>query len=459
MDKTQGDSRPLALLAALAAIGMIVGSWAPFNLQFSSLDEAWSLFLNSQSDRTSRSDVTANFLLGMPVAYALMGTLRSTIRSPNACFACVLLSLLVTAIVSFICEFGQAWMGDRVPSVRDCYAQFLGAITAIVAWGGTGSRFLRLLDGLLHGKAIRSRFDSLLSLVVAGVVIWQLLPFDFVTSPVEIARKWTDGRIRLNIFSLGGERLPEFSFQSLTSLVLAVPVGWWAVVRLTRRWSLAISLSNQCLLSLLVGLGLETLQLFVQSRITSATDAVFATIGAFSGIQIARSVNKHTTGAQSQGLPAPFRRDGVLRDPTFWWLAAFFYLLVLCLISWYPFDFMRKSDDLRIAFRQLADSPFADYRGSNLKLAFRIIRTLILSSILGMLLGIGVALGRNKTLRWLTIAVTLIGIVGSSFLVELGQLIEVNHVGAGIGFTSRLAGSLLGYYLAFKLMGWRWRQS
>ena len=99
---------------------MLFGSWAPFHLQSASLDEAWLQLVSvTNQPRFSRSDWTANVLLGFPFVLALGGLLNA---HQGSCAAMVVAKHAVcgcTEALSLVCELGQNWFGDRVPSIWD----------------------------------------------------------------------------------------------------------------------------------------------------------------------------------------------------------------------------------------------------------------------------------------------------------------------------------------------------
>ncbi|WP_261344639.1 acyltransferase family protein [Stieleria maiorica] len=427
---------------------MVIGSWAPFEFHAADFDVAWQQLLAPQSGRLSRSDFVANVLLGMPLGFCLLGaTHRRKVRWETA-VARVAFVLAISIAMSVVCELGQFWFGQRVPSRRDLIAQLIGTIGAIALWFGTGPRLSQILGRLQTAPSRHARFQSLVALVSAGVVVWSLMPFAVITSPVDLARKWAKGGIRFVPLISENASIPALIYQGVVSIGLGVPLGMWAGGWLISRFERPLSLATRALTALAIGFGIELLQVFIHGRVATATDALFVAAGVVIGLQLAVVYERH----ENQTSALAWEKKWI-SDPALWWFLATCYFVVIAAISWYPYQFTHDSDEIRTIVSDLKSNPFADYRGSNLRAIFNIARTAVLSSILGGLVGVGAKTIRHRTVQRLASIVAILVVVVAAGVIELGQAFEANHVGAGFGFCARLLGGVAGYLVARSVLG------
>jgi len=129
-----------AAFAAVAAISIVVGSWAPFQWHAAETAQVWQSFLNQGSNGDFlRSDVVTNFWLGFPLVFGICGLVRAHSGTFSRRLLWILLILVAQACLALIAELGQGWFTSRIPSVADFMLQMAGAVSAIFVWQWIGS--------------------------------------------------------------------------------------------------------------------------------------------------------------------------------------------------------------------------------------------------------------------------------------------------------------------------------
>ena len=115
----------------------------------------------------------------------------------------------------------------------------------------------------------------------AVLVIYSVLPLDLTISPTELYHKFRDGRVVLRPL-IWKEFFPQQLSNTLGNALLFATVGMlaasWRGAFLKDRPLLRAVLWGFCL-----SLGIETMQLFVLSRFTKASDIVLGTLAAAIG--------------------------------------------------------------------------------------------------------------------------------------------------------------------------------
>lgn len=436
-------ARKVFALAALACATLVIfGSWAPLHFQNADFAEVWKLYLDAgRGLLRSRSDLVANILLGIPFAYTLMGFLASDVKSRGRIRANVLLVMSAAALLAIWVELGQGWFPGRVPSIRDSIAQIFGATLACVAWWVTGDRILGMVNRMLAGANPISRVQAAISLIAMSVLVWSVMPGDVLVSPVDIVRKWKNGGVEVIPFTRGQASAAESIFQWFTGMILAIPLGLWAVQFLGLTLRHSTTLTEKALLAIGLGMLPEVLQIPIGSRIASATDALFGIIGAGLGIALGGVFWKNINRVVAQEQTHP------LRQPALWYVASLVYFGMICVLSWHPFDFETDPHRIREIASEFASNPFSDYQGSNLKIVFGFGRLAVISGILGILAGIGTGMIRLQAARIFIACVMFLAAIACSVVLELGQLLESTHSGGGLGLMMRLIATWSGLAL------------
>lgn len=418
------------------ACAIAFGSWAPFDIQESSLAIAWRQFFAVQS-HFSRSDVLVNVLLAIPFTFAVCGSLAGDRRSAWSATGNVVIALVVLAFLSLACEIGQSWIAGRVPSALDWIAQQIGGAVGCIAWMAGGRKLTEEIANATSSQPVSHRLEHVLTLFVVAVVIWTLLPGDLLLTPKQLAAKWAAGDIEVIPFSRGGRGLLRAIYQCAASFLILLPVGIWLQRTLLRMTGHVITVPNCLLLGFIVGVLPELLQVLVISRVASATDALFGILGATSGLILASRF-------QQKNRLTP-RHVGWLTQPATWFAMGIAYLILLSLVSLAPFEFTHDYDEIRDRVIAWGGSPFTKFGGDPLTTGFVIFRDLCWSVPAGILLGVGVGLFHSRHAKLIVGGLTIgfLAVVGS--MIEIGRLLEMNRDASGNDLVLRLFAFFAGF--------------
>ncbi len=430
-----------AAIAAISAIVIVAGSWAPFKRQPHEIAEVWQLFLQ-QGIRGgfSRSDVVTNFWLGFPFVIGMSGMIRVHTGSLLRRLGWVFVILAAQACLSLTAEVGQGWFAGRVPSASDCILQLAGAVLATFGWQWIGPRVdskMQLVFARSSNKPEWSRLDAGLTLAATGVLVWTIMPFDLIVSPVGLGRELL--KTELVPFTRLEADVSGNVYQWIASFFLAVPLGLWLSRWLAKYSSGEFSFITVTLLAIAAGILPEVCQFPIDSRVASATDALFGILGALGGILIGSQFSSTRFRMARRGL-----RE-IVRTPGFWFSLAIVQALVICAIAWMPFDFATQPSDIAERFERFRSNPFSGLGGSDLLTGLTLFRQAILAVVLGVFLGMGY---RYLWLKYpysvICGVIIVLSTIAFSTGVEFIQLVVNSRSGEAIGLFIRSAGSLLG---------------
>jgi glycopeptide antibiotics resistance protein len=171
------------------------------------------------------------------------------------------------------------------------------------------------------------------------------MPLDLSLSPVELYRKWRDGRVVLLPFSALPPGWFDAGWQIGADLLLWMPVGalWWLSLGRPALWRLLGR-------ALALVLAVEFVQLFVLSRVTDLTDVLVGSAGVMAGAAAARGLRDW------RRWPQP-RQRALLR------LALALWLVLAVAVLWLPFDFELARGTAQAWWASVSRAPFATYLG------------------------------------------------------------------------------------------------
>lgn len=280
-------ARWYALAAAGVAAFTIYGSLVPFDFRWREPGDAVGSFAWAMRFRTgieSKSDGLANFLLGVPLGFAVLGGLRvdrgrgwDTVRTAALAWpGCAGLAVAV--------EFLQLYLPTRMCSGADVYAQSLGSAVGMVGWLAAGQRFTDVARRIGSDPRAGGRTGQLLAVYLGLILIVQTLPLDLTASPGAVYRKIRDGGVGLTPFGEWGRGDNHAGMLKSWVILFAVylPAGLLAA-RLPNRGFVAVAAG-----AVGVAVGMEACQLFV-SRSPSVTDVIVGVAAVVAGWAIARA--------------------------------------------------------------------------------------------------------------------------------------------------------------------------
>ena len=432
-------SRDKALLLKITlcyGIFVIFGSWVPFNFNSLSFGDAAHAFMELKKldfSIVNRSDWFTNFLLFMPLSYLLFilssrqsSALTGTIQLVSIC------SLLLSLSVGI--EFVQLFLNDRVSSFKDVFAQFLGIITSFVLYFFTRDKFTSMVHELnRHGGD--NKWITYANGALTVLVLYSVMPLDLSISPVELFKKWQEGRITLLPFTSFDSSISEWLFGILSDIFLWGFITW---LYLKSAKYTPNQIVKRCLF---YAVGIELAQLLVLSRYTDSTDIVTAFVGIMLALKFfASSIEGHS----KNGAPEPdaiatnmgitsYRQELIL----------FAWCIMLFLFATYPFELVANKQVVLGNWHNFFSAPLETYwREGPLQAVTQLLRKVLLVVPLGLLLAsISAKYQLKKENRILFCLFAVMFLFG----LELLQIVMANKIAVATDVALNLFGLFLGW--------------
>jgi VanZ family protein len=358
--------------AVLGVVALtIYGSLVPFEYKGRSFDDAVRSFdwvLQYRWHIESRADGIANFLLGVPLGFCLLGAVRLDRpgRLPAVGWGLALWPLCI-AFAAFV-EFSQLWFPKRTCSAADILCQSAGSAVGMLGWLVAGQRLTDWVRGIWATDRFGGRTGRVLLAYLAVLVAIQVLPFDVMTSPADVYRRVKNGKeVTLKPFAewddFANSRTKQVE-KVIAWLRLAgvfVPVGVLAA-GLPGFWRTASGLPVVFGSAVMLGVAMEATQLPIHSRHASVTDVMIEAGAVLFGWGAGVAFRSRTGPAECMGF-------------------AIAWAGLLAAAGWYPFDF-----DLSVADRVSATNliPFAAIETSQyLLLLNEVLEVVVLFAPLG----------------------------------------------------------------------------
>ncbi|MGI5310475.1 VanZ family protein [Rheinheimera sp. WS51] len=323
------------LLTLIGYISFVIyGSLVPWQYRALPLDAALLQFSNINYlslGMSSRADWVANILLFIPLSFLLMSYFMPPERKQlklniaiSVVLSCVTLALII--------EFTQLYFPQRTVSINDIIAESLGAMLGIVLFYRFGQRILHYLQAIV---AMRGNQTSLLNYLLIAYIalftLYNILPLDLTLSPVELFKKWQDGRITLLPFSAYRGSFLQIFYAIFSDILLWIPIAVLLYLQQHQKKSIYIRL-------VLFAALIEFFQLFVYSRVTDLTDIILAFIAAWLGNNLGRLIYKHQNSTADIEQP---RSSLIVKHQLQLRLAGviILYSLAILLVFWFPYNF------------------------------------------------------------------------------------------------------------------------
>ena len=397
------DRQVAGLLLAYLAF-YVYGSLAPLNWHAQPLAQAWQAFAGLEGPRwrgESRVDIAVNALLLVPLSFGLAYAVAHAGLGQAVRWLCWLLIWPLVACLSVVVEFSQTFFPPRDPSWTDVAAQWVGSAAGLMLFAAFGARVRLQHLGISQARHLGERSHRWLGIYLFLLVAYNLMPLDLTVSPVELYRKWRDGRVLLLPFVDADLADPQWWYAVVSDVVLWVPVGlMWCLGERRRSWGQVLRLG------LLSAAALEVAQLFVLSRVTDVTDVLLAGVG---------------VGLGAAALPWLRRlrqADPVRQARALKWAIAVWVLAAITAL-WLPFNFSVEGFSLAGIVEATARVPFHTYmfRGEFAALS-EILRKLLVFLPGGLLLAVWTVHRRSAQPLWWLAAVFAL-----AFVLEAGQLL------------------------------------
>jgi VanZ family protein len=263
----------LAFAALISAALVVYASLVPLTYSPRPFDETVAVFKNTpwlQLGIGRRADWVANGLVLLPAGFLAAGAVDW--RRKKRWLLLLASPLIIAFLVAMVfgIEFVQIWFPPRVVSQNDIFAGVIGSIGGVLIWWLGGRNIVAQIEQFILLPPGMAKWKLLMNFGVFGLLIYNLMPMDFLVSLTELKQKWDTGGINLVplddfqfdrksvlVLGLAGLRLVPFTFVS------ALVDGFWPAIR------------NGLAIAFL----LEIVKVPVHSRHASATDILASVFG------------------------------------------------------------------------------------------------------------------------------------------------------------------------------------
>jgi VanZ family protein len=448
---------------AASVLFAIYGSLVPFDLVRVPLDEAMHRFASAMEGPLqlwSRSDLIANVLLMIPVAFCLMAVCRLDRRGMGGTLAAAMVTVAGGYGLANLLEFLQVFTPDRVVSKSDVVAQTIGAVIGVGGWLFAGQPMIDWLRGASrprHGVPAGGGLDdqwrrvqALLAVYAAGWFILMALPLELTISPGALVHKLRTGGIILVPFTGQYESFSDGLWDVLGGALSAAPLGILAwLTALDWRWRSRVT--GALLLGWAFVCAGEFVQVFEIHRVADVTDVIIGCVGVATSVWLATrrlrvaTAPTPTTSTARGARPVAGARGRVSGSPAFStaapgasWAAALAQTLAWCAVlvfyHWKPFDFTTDAHLIRERVRDLSLMPLAQYVHAST--GPQLLMQMLVKGGLGVPLGAllarwirtwGLTTGSSggSRLAWVAGLTLALGILGG---IEVGQIFLPDRV-------------------------------
>lgn len=254
---------------------VVYGSLVPLDYNGLSFNEGIDRFLNIpwlSLGAHSRADWIANILLYIPLSFLLLS--RQIAKTKKISTSHIISTTMICIGVAIFVEFLQTFFPPRTVSLNDLLAESIGTFIGIFI----AIRYWSLFDQFIENiKKDSSNIGlSLLKAYTLAYIALSLFPFDFVTSFFELEQKMQSHTTALFFADTCGSLLSCIMKLAMESLLI-VPVGLLFAHKLKHQSRTLITMAT---LGLLIGILLETTQIFIISAISQGI-SVFSRLGGF----------------------------------------------------------------------------------------------------------------------------------------------------------------------------------
>jgi glycopeptide antibiotics resistance protein len=441
-------------LAAGVCSLTVYGSLLPFHFQPQPLDQAlaawWEMTYFQPSMLEARGDWIISIVQYLVLGFLLMGALA--VDRPARLSRLVALAIIPSCVLlSVFLEFTQVFFPPRTVSINDIVVESLGAVAGVLSWLCLGQRLTGWLRNLHGPSHVAGLAEKLLPAYVLLLLILELMPFDFIVDPHELALKYHEGKIVLVPFDYPQSGADVF-IKVLANMAGFFPLGFLKAVAATRQTKRPSGWLTIVLPGLGVAAVIETLQLLVYSRFFDVTDILTGTLAVWLGWQVGEIVcyawsvyqwKKATSGARRPGLASSAWLKAA-------WVCAFLgWLLTVIWLNWRPWNFTTEparfaadSEDMELyGLRRMALLPFADYYwGSKYNALDQIAKKGASFLPLGVLLAFGRPGAGSRTIGSTVLAAALLAGV-----VETGRYFLPAHVPSVTDMVIECTAAVLGF--------------
>jgi glycopeptide antibiotics resistance protein len=415
--------RYIAVPLLLSIFLAVYGSLVPLHLQTVAWDDATAQFretLQTPLSFASRTDWATNVLLFVPIGFFATGLLLGNRPSDRRRGLGVVLIVCGCAVLSLAIEFGQLWMVGRTTSQNDIVAESFGGLLGAFAWVILGRTLMSWLGRFLSATRPREHVERMLEAYLVIVGTYMLMPLDLTLRPAEIFEKWKTGKINLiPLADIAAE--PRGAIELLGDTLLLVPLGMLVALWRWPQYTDVRPLGRALAAGLVMMIGIEFAQVFVQSRYSSTTDLITGMLGVGLGWSIARWLVRR----KARVGPRVSRLSG---STALLVTSAAVYSIILVAVFCLPFEEWARGEQVSERLAGLFTRPplAAFYSGTELNAVSEMLRKTLLFAPLGGLLALAIH-SRPQSAASLTRSRS-----GESWLAGRGWLVAASLGGAAL---------------------------
>ena len=281
-DKSRHAGQNTGLTLLWVALGytlfVVYGSLLPFEPNALSLEEAWVHFRSIPLLKLgvgSRADLVANLILYIPVGFLFMGALTGESRMRIASVPGAVLTFLIIVGLALAVEFTQQFFPPRTVSLNDLYSEGAGGLLGILIWVLAGHRLVKVWRNFSVGG--QSALHAILVFYTLAYLFLSLFPYDFLLSAAE----WREHFASEKVGWLFAGECGLFCLAKLFPEILAaIPIG---LLLFGSNRASRPSLTATAITGLLIGLGIEILQLTIESGISQGASVFSRAAGVILG--------------------------------------------------------------------------------------------------------------------------------------------------------------------------------
>ncbi|MFM8580557.1 MAG: VanZ family protein [Planctomycetaceae bacterium] len=349
----------MGLVLVLAGLTLL-GSLAPFRYQGPGWERAVAWLQRTawfQPTPWQWGDGLNNVLLFLPFGMLLQGALTYRRGGGPRAIGAVAVVLLATFLQALLNEFLQHWFPPRVPNPADVQANLLGALVGVGLWEGGRGWLEARLPHWLRSEVLPGGLGLALLVVLAGWVLWSLMPLAITVHPVDLIRKVSEGALVWNPLSKKSWLLwGADPARAVGGLLAGALVGVWTTRFARPPHAPARPWVTGTLLAVFLLMVLELLQLLFSSRGAATVDVLVGGVGAAVGAALGRFAAGPN---RTRLLPG----DWLLASSLAALLALLLHSLFLCYHFWKPLELLKERSQIERKLLGLKQLPFVGWMG------------------------------------------------------------------------------------------------
>jgi VanZ family protein len=284
---TEFSASRLLLIALAFGFFIAYGSLVPLQFEprpFSDAVDAFRSIPYLRLGVASRADWVANILLYLPIGFFLTGGLAGRARSVAGAMFGTAVAVSLCLLLAVAVEFAQLFFPPRTVSQNDLIAEAIGTVLGATLWVSFGPWLLGL-----WGQVIQAGPTAIRALVVLYALAYlavSLFPYDFLVSPAELSDKLTSPGTWSPLIARSCGGVLSCGVKLFSEALVAAPFGY--LLGMAAAASRPLGAGTAFGFGALLGLVIETLQIFLASGTTQGISILTRALGAAWGLSLFR---------------------------------------------------------------------------------------------------------------------------------------------------------------------------